>query len=43
MNDNKFDKDKLLNLWLDDSEDDFETMIALLDSKRYSWSFFIGH
>jgi HEPN domain-containing protein len=36
-------KDKLIQYWIDGSDDDFETMIAMYDSKRYSWSLFIGH
>ena len=42
--DNKgLNKDKLIKYWIDGSDDDFETMIAMFDSKRYSWSLFIGH
>ena len=36
-------KEKLIQYWLDSSDDDFETMIAMFDSKRYNWSLFIGH
>lgn len=36
-------KDQLIKFWIDGSEDDFETMTAMFDSKRYSWSLFIGH
>jgi HEPN domain-containing protein len=38
-----FNKDKLIKYWIDGSDDDFETMTAMFDSKRYSWSLFIGH
>ena len=38
-----FNKDKLIKYWIDGSDDDFETMIAMFDSKRFSWSLFIGH
>ena len=43
MGNTEFDKDKLVNYWVDSSDEDFETMIALFDSKRYSWSMFVGH
>jgi HEPN domain-containing protein len=36
-------KDWLIKHWIEGSEDDFETMTAMFDSKRYSWSLFIGH
>ena len=36
-------KEKLIQYWLDSSDDDYETMIAMFDSKRYNWSLFIGH
>ena len=39
----EFDKDKIVNYWLDSSDDDFETMMAMFESKRYSWSMFVGH
>jgi len=43
MNKSVIDKDKLINYWLDSSDEDFETMLAMLHSKRYSWALFIGH
>ncbi len=43
MENTDFDKDKIVNYWLDSSDDDFDTMMAMYDSKRYSWSMFIGH
>lgn len=39
----EIDKEKLIQYWLDGSDDDYETMIAMFDSKRYNWSLFIGH
>ncbi len=36
-------KDKLIKYWIDGSDDDFETMVVMFDSKRLSWSLFIGH
>ena len=42
--DNKgLNKDKLIKYWIDGSDDDFETMIVMFNSKRFSWSLFIGH
>ena len=38
-----FNKDKLINYWIESSDEDFETMIAMFISKRYSWSMFVGH
>ena len=43
MEDTAFDKDKLVKYWVESSDEDFETMIAMFDSKRYSWSMFVGH
>lgn len=43
MDNKDINKDKLINYWLDCSDDDFETMIAMFDSKKFSWSLFIGH
>jgi len=36
-------KDNLIKYYIDGSDDDFETMIAMYDSKKFSSSFFIGH
>lgn len=38
-----FNKDKLIEYWIAGSDDDYETMIAMFDSKRFSWSLFVGH
>ena len=43
MNNKDFNKDKLIEYWIAGSDDDYETMIAMFDSKRFSWSLFIGH
>ena len=43
MADKRPNKDKLIKHWIDGSDDDFETMMAMFDSKRYSWSLFVGH
>lgn len=43
MNNYKIDKEKLIKYWIDSSDDDYDTMIDMFKSKRYSWSLFIGH
>lgn len=41
--DEDFNEEKLIEYWIAGSDDDYETMIAMFDSKRFSWSLFIGH
>ncbi len=43
MDNKAFNKEKMIEYWIDGSNDDFDTMIVMFDSKRYSWSLFIGH
>jgi len=43
MNTDEFDKQKLINHWLVGSDEDYKTMIAMLDAKRFSWALFVGH
>ena len=43
MTNNKIDLDKIINHWLMTSDDDYETMIHLYNSKDYHWSLFLGH
>lgn len=43
MDDKEIDKEKLINYWIESSDDDYETMIDMYNSKRYSWALFIGH
>jgi HEPN domain-containing protein len=43
MDNETFDKDKIIRYWLDSSDEDFETMLAMFSTKRYTWSLFIGH
>jgi HEPN domain-containing protein len=38
-----FNRDKTVKYWIDSSDDDFETMIVMFVSQRYSWSMFVGH
>ena len=43
MGNEDFNIDKIIKYWIDSSDDDFETMIAMFDSKHFSWSMFVGH
>jgi HEPN domain-containing protein len=43
MKNEQFDKQMLINYWISGSDDDFDTMIAMFEAKRFSWSLFIGH
>lgn len=43
MKENSFNGEDLIKYWVISSDDDFETMIAMYDSKKYNWSLFIGH
>lgn len=45
MSDNKsnIDVDKIVKHWVETSDDDFNTMLTLHDSKSFSWSLFLGH
>ncbi len=42
-NDSNIDIEKIVKHWIDTSDDDFETMLALFNSKSYVWSLFLGH
>lgn len=37
------DKDGLINYWVETSNQDYNTMINLYESKDYNWCLFIGH
>ncbi|MFC2090909.1 HEPN domain-containing protein, partial [Bacteroidota bacterium] len=45
MTDNNpiIDINKIVKHWIDTSENDFETMLNLFESKSYGWSLFLGH
>jgi len=43
MDRQEFDTDRIIDFWITGSDDDFDTMQALYDTKRYSWSLFLGH
>lgn len=40
---NDFDKNSALAYWMESSDDDYKTMLDLLDTGNYSWSLFMGH
>ncbi len=43
MEKKEFDKDKVIQFWIESSDEDFDTMITLYENKRLSWSMFLGH
>jgi len=45
MHDNKsnINVDKIVKHWIETSDDDFNTMLALFNSKSFSWALFLGH
>lgn len=45
MSDNKsnIDVDKIVKHWIETSDDDFNTMLTLYNTKSYGWSLFLGH
>lgn len=44
MNDENLiiDFEKIVKHWIDTSEEDYQTMLILFDSKTYAWSLFLG-
>lgn len=43
MGKKEIDIEKLIKYWIETSDDDFETMMAMFETKRFSWSLFVGH
>jgi HEPN domain-containing protein len=43
MDSNNFDINNTINHWISRSDQDYDTMIHLYNSKDYHWSLFIGH
>jgi HEPN domain-containing protein len=37
------DVEKIVKHWIVSSEEDFQAMLSLYDSKSYGWSLFLGH
>ena len=42
MND-EFDKERIVNHWIESSEKDFKTMIDLYQTQNNNWALFMGH
>jgi HEPN domain-containing protein len=36
-------RERLIQLWINNADDDFEVMISMFEAKRYNWTLFIGH
>ena len=43
MTTEKFDSEKLINYWIESSDQDFKTMTDLVNTRNYHWSLFVGH
>jgi len=43
MEQKNFDKDALIKYWSDSSDEDFDTMITMYESKKFNWALFVGH
>jgi len=41
--DNSFDKERIINYWIESAENDFKTMNDLYQTKNNSWALFMGH
>ena len=39
----KIDVEKVVKHWIDTSEEDYQTMIDLFNSKSFGWALFLGH
>jgi HEPN domain-containing protein len=39
----QIDVEKVVRHWIDTSEEDFQTMLNLHESKSYGWALFLGH
>ena len=43
MDNSQIDIDKIVQHWVETSDDDFNTMYTLFRSKSYHWALFMGH
>jgi len=43
MSEKLINKQKIIDSWLIGSDDDYDTMIIMYETKRYNWSLFLGH
>jgi len=41
--DSNIDIDKIVKHWIETSNEDFNTMLSLFESKSYNWALFVGH
>ena len=39
----EFDVEKIINHWIESSDNDFRTMMDLFETKNNNWALFIGH
>ena len=37
------DKERIIKYWMESADNDFETMMVMYQSNRFTWSLFIGH
>ena len=42
-NQSNIDLDKIIKHWVETSDDDFNAMLILYNSKSYGWALFLGH
>jgi len=42
-NNTNINVEKIVKHWIETSEEDYQTMITLFNSKKYSWALFLGH
>lgn len=42
-NNPNIDVDKIVKHWIETSDDDFNTMLTLYNSKSFGWALFLGH
>lgn len=40
---NNMVNEELINYWIESSEEDYDTMKVLYNSKKYTWCLFVGH
>ncbi|MCF6270390.1 MAG: HEPN domain-containing protein [Melioribacteraceae bacterium] len=43
MNEKPIEKEKIITHWVENSTEDYKTMLTLFGARRYSWSLFVGH
>ena len=43
MSNKQVNTQKIINHWVAGAEDDYKTMIAMINAKQFNWSLFLGH